>query len=154
MIKKEDIRTISSSIKSFLSTRSIINDNGINHEIFASYFAARYLFDIIYTCVTKGIKQYYEMDKYTFDDALGNYLCNGNNLWPDISDDLICKLDYEINSICEKEMDEKNPNFDAFDYTLTKAIKEKGMSEMAIKTLERLLELKSLYYSDYIKKYM
>ena len=69
--------------------------------------------------------------------------------------ELIMKLDYEINQICQGEMNTGNPNYGVFDETLNLALRERGMSEQVIDTVRSLCQKQnSFYFVDFIRKYL
>ena len=71
-------------------------------------------------------------------------------------DELIMKLDSEIYALDKNQkMNDANPSYEAFDYTLTKALKEKGFSQGAIDTVnEMCYKQYGFYFGEFIKSYI
>ena len=138
-----------------LKARKIITGNSISHEIYRSYFAACYIYDMIYKqCLTKIKVKYIEFnDKEILTEIIDSFLSKNEKIWPIVSVDLICKLDFEMHYLKNK-MDEKNPSYETFDESLKEMLKEDGISTEAYNGLYEVLNKKLLFFYEFILKHM
>ena len=154
-ILEKDFEKIANEIYKYLRRRSIITNNRIMHDIFANYFVAVYLYNKIY----KNKTNYYGFPyidykvENEFNTFCKLYFTNEDEPWPNISTDLVYKLDYEIYRINDRaEMNEEHFSYDVFHKTLTK-IQDDAFSETAIKIIEEVIKKDAFHFNEFIKKY-
>ena len=154
-ILEKDFEKIANEIYKYLRRRSIITNNRIMHDIFANYFVAVYLYNKIY----KNKTNYYGFPyidykvENEFNTFCKLYFTNEDEPWPNISTDLVYKLDYEIYRINDRaEMNEEHFSYDVFHKTLTK-IQDDGFSKAAIKIIEEVIKKDAFHFNEFIKKY-
>jgi len=138
-----------------LKARKIIAGNSISHEIYRTYFAACYIYDMIYKkCLNRIKVKYIDFyDKEILTEIIDSFLSKDENVWPTVSVDLICKLDYELH-ILNAKMDEHNLSYETFDKSLKEMLKEDGISKEAYLGLYEVLKKKLLFFYEIIIKYM
>jgi hypothetical protein len=51
-------------------------------------------------------------------------------------------------------MNEENLNYNVFNQTLIKVLKEKGFNDEVIKIIDNLINKNSFHYNEFIKKYI
>lgn len=151
---------IAEEIYKYLRGRAVIVNENISHEIFKNYFVAMYIFNAVYELTVKRpvMKKYYRFSDDGY-DALGiwcdEYFSNNNQTWNNIAVDLLYKLDFEIYNLdTKKEMNEKHLSYQTFNQTLIKVIKEEGFNIEIIKAITKLINNKSLHYTEFVKKYV
>ncbi len=153
---------IGKEIYDYLSSRGIITQEQITHDIFTSFFACRYVYKIIYRLRNDDIDYYigWQEDQNTSLGKLNKLMTprrlgSDNYMWQDVAVDLVMKLDYEIHGVTQEEMDEYNANYEVFDATLDRALRQRGYSNGAINTITHLTERKGgLYFAEFIRSYL
>lgn len=164
----DDPETVGNEVFNYLSRRAIISSDKITHDIFTAFFACCYLYNNIYEN-----KKLYDVYRVVFRKGInGDPEYNGeeyfklrlnpdgefrrdDSMWPEVSSELIMKLDYEIHALSAKPMDKNNPSFPVYDTTLKMAVKENGFSDAAIKILNEFAEKEgSFYFTDFIRAYL
>lgn len=154
--KEDDI----SSLARYLRNRRIIIGNRFSHNIYLSYFAARYIFKRVYQ---HFIDEDFDEDYLDFIPNKG--LANLNKyieskfvldtgMWPSVTLDFISKLDYEIHYIKDnrESFDETKRSYSAFDASM-KAL-SKGIGKIATQLLKEMIENTNIfYYALLIKNY-
>jgi len=86
---------------------------------------------------------------------INNNLCINEYPWPDITCNLLTKLDYEIHLLDTKnEMNENHLSYKVLNDILTKVLKEEKYSIEAIKAIKKLVANKLLYYYKFVSNYI
>ena len=160
----DNYEDVAIAVYDYLSRRAIISTDKITHDIFTAFFACCYIFDKIYKLYRNDFDieswQFRKGDSYSGRDYLEKHLEDGvlkrgDGMWPEICAELLMKLDYEINAVSGKSMDAENPNYEVFDKTLTKTLKDKGFSDAAIETVRELAKRNNgFYYVEFLRKYL
>ena len=152
-------QAVGNYVFNYLYRRNIITESKITHDIFTAYFASCYLYGKIYEQIPYRLRTAIAFNR---DDGEG-YLCDAmeffareEEIWREIASELIMKLDSEIYALDKNQkMNDANPSYEAFDYTLTKALKEKGFSQGAIDTVnEMCYKQYGFYFGEFIKSYI
>ena len=143
----DNYEDVAIAVYDYLSRRAIISTDKITHDIFTAFFACCYIFDKIYKLYRNDFDieswQFRKGDSYSGRDYLETHLKDGgalkrdDGMWPEICAELLMKLDYEINAVSRESMGDKNPNYEVFDETLAKTLKDKGFSDAAIETVRK-----------------
>ncbi|MCR5078695.1 MAG: TIR domain-containing protein, partial [Bacilli bacterium] len=151
-------KTVSSddveSLSNYLRRRRIILGNRFSHDIYLSYFAARYVYDNVierkidfdfgddYLAYKEGGEG--KLEKYS-----SRFFSLDTGLYPSLTMDFICKLDLELHYVDKGDTD--SPSFALFDDALAKVASSYGEIASSL-----LLEMASkdtlLYYGKRILK--
>ncbi len=145
------------SIYEYLIRRNIIVGDSISHTIFKDFFASCYIFNNIYAKKNYGLMNKYlafnENGKETLKGVAESKFSLDYDNWPSITVDFIMKVDYEIHSFNnEFTINENNLSYETFSYTLHECLN--NASNLAIETLNGLLDTDGLYYKDLISSYL
>ena len=147
----------------YLRARRILAGNRFAHEIYCSYFAARFFYNKTYE---KVVDEDFGEDYITFlkgeKDGYA-YLCKCAKkffslelgLWPSVTVDFLSKLDYEMHQILENRdgLDPEDLSYDAFDRSM-KAVSS-SISKIAKDVCLSMCEKDCLfYYASMIKGYL
>ena len=140
-------------IEDYLRSRKFIIANHFSHEIFASFYASKYIFAHTYQSKLKAFK-YIDKDFLFVENK--DEIISEETPWPSIVVDLICKIDYEFHySLGKGKFDETSPLYQSFDIVMGDLLKEGTVSLKAIAMLKEVLNLEgALFFSDYIKRYI
>lgn len=164
----DDPEMVGDSIFNYLYRRAIISTDKITHDIFTAFFACCYIYDNIYErreaygiksiqfCKGRSGDPDYDGKKYLqFRMKPYGEFGREDGMWPEVSSELIMKLDYEIHALTNAQMAANNPNYPVFDCTLKMALKERGFSDSAIAIISNFVEEQDgLYFSDFIRDYL
>ena len=147
------------SVYNYLYRRNIITESKITHDIFTAYFASCYLYGKIYERVQLFFDDaivFNSNDGKKYFESAMRRLGNEDGMWREIASELIMKLDSEIYALDKNQkMNESNPSYEAFDYTLTKAFTEKGFSKGAIDIVNEMCQKQfGFYFGEFIKSYI
>ena len=147
------------SVYNYLYRRNIITESKITHDIFTAYFASCYLYGKIYERVQLFFDDaivFNSNDGKKYFESAMRRLGNEDGMWREIASELIMKLDSEIYALDKNQkMNESNPSYEAFDYTLTKVFTEKGFSKGAIDIVNEMCQKQfGFYFGEFIKSYI
>ena len=156
----EDVVNKAEDIYNYLRSRKIITGEKISHDIYSSYFTARYIFSKSFKYDDDELEcKYIALSSLPFLEGCTNkFLSLESNLWPSISLDFVSKIDYEIHNFRGEDniFDRNDLSYPAFEKSMEVLLNDtNGISSTAYDTLKTMVKNKNiLYHGDLIEKYM
>ena len=149
------------SLCKYLRRKGIVVGHTLSHGIYSSYFASKYIYRNVYTMERDPIFLRHEIvfakdGKDILRTFIEWYLKLDEGLWPDITTNLVVKIDYQIHHLYKNGLSERSKTYQTLHETMKEMVYDPPIiSETAKQVLKDICQKDNMiYFPDIIGSYL